>query len=145
LRAKTDKLDATTIAHVLLSAEARPGYVPSELVASYRELVRLHTQLSDEVARYKNEIHALLQVLFPEFSQVFADPCRPTALAVLERYRSRPGHRFGWGGIPRQTAPPAGSAQLWAAHRRAPGDACSAIGEQWAGCDCPCHEPQNPL
>lgn len=88
LRAKTDKLDATTIAHVLLSAEARPGYVPSELVASYRELVRLHTQLSDEGARYKNEIHALLQVLFPEFSQVFADPCRATALAVLERYPS---------------------------------------------------------
>lgn len=88
LRAKTDKLDATTIAHVLLSAEARPGYVPSELIAAYRELVRLHTQLSDEVARYKNEIHALLQVLFPEFSQVFADPCRATALALLERYPS---------------------------------------------------------
>jgi len=29
LRAKTDKLDATTIAHVLLSAEARYGYVRS--------------------------------------------------------------------------------------------------------------------
>lgn len=29
LRAKTDKLDATTIAHVLLSAEARYGYVQS--------------------------------------------------------------------------------------------------------------------
>lgn len=29
LRAKTDKLDATTIAHVLLSAEARPGSVQS--------------------------------------------------------------------------------------------------------------------
>ena len=70
LRAKTDKLDATTIARILLSGEARPGYVPSELIATYRELVRLHTQLSDEVARYKNEIQALLVVLFPEFSQV---------------------------------------------------------------------------
>ncbi len=86
LRAKTDKLDAITIGHVLLSGEARVGYVPDELISSYRELVRLHTQLSDEIARYKNEIHALLQVLFPEFSQVFADPCRPTALAVLQRY-----------------------------------------------------------
>ena len=111
LRAKTDKLDATTIAHVLLSAEARPGYVPSELVASYRELVRWPTQLSDAGARYKQEMHALLQVLFPAFSPVFADPCRATALAVLERYRSRPGRRFGWGRTPRQTAPHAGSAQ----------------------------------
>ena len=66
LRAKTDKLDAVTIAHVLLSGEARVGYVPDELIGSYRELVRLHTHLTDEIARYKNEIHALLQVLFPE-------------------------------------------------------------------------------
>jgi transposase len=72
LRAKTDTLDATTIARMLLSGEARRGYVPTDLIATYRELVRLHTQLSDEVARYKNEIQALLIVLFPEFSQVAA-------------------------------------------------------------------------
>jgi transposase len=88
LRAKTDKLDASTIARILLSGEARRGYVPTELMATYRELVRLHSQLSDEVARYKNEIHALLIVLFPEFSQIFRDPCRPTALGILKRYPS---------------------------------------------------------
>jgi transposase len=83
LRAKTDKLDASTIARVLLSGEARAGYVPTEIVATYRELVRLQAQLSDEAARYKNEIHALLVALFPEFTQVFVDPSRPTALARL--------------------------------------------------------------
>jgi len=88
LRAKTDLLDASTIARVLLSGEARRGYVPTELIATYRELVRLHTQLSDEVARNKNEIQAMLTVLFPEFTQVFADPCRATALAVLKQYPS---------------------------------------------------------
>lgn len=88
LRAKTDKLDATTIARVLLSGEARPGYVPSELIATYREVVRLHSQLSDEIARYKNELQALLSVLFPEFTQVFADPCRATAVALLKQYPS---------------------------------------------------------
>jgi transposase len=41
LRAKTDRLDAMTIARVLLSGEARAGYVPSERIATYRELVRL--------------------------------------------------------------------------------------------------------
>jgi transposase len=88
LRAKTDQLDATTIARVLLSGEARSGYVPTEVIATYRELVRLHTHLSDEVARYKNEIQGLLSVLFPEFSQVFADPCRATAIALLKRFPS---------------------------------------------------------
>jgi len=88
LRAKTDKLDASTIARLLLSGEARHGYVPSELITTYRELVRLHTQLQDEGARYKNEIHALLSVLFPEIGQVFIDPCRPTALGLLKCYPS---------------------------------------------------------
>jgi transposase len=88
LRAKTDRLDASTIARVLLSGEARIGYVPEEQIASYRELVRLHMQLSDELARDKNEIQVLLVVLFPEFTQVFADPCRLTATAVLQAYPS---------------------------------------------------------
>src|SRR6266851_5173646 len=88
LRAKTDRLDAMTIARVLLSGEARIGYVPSERVATYRELVRLHTHLSDEAAGYQNEIQALIVVLFPEFTQVFADPCLPTALTVLRAYPS---------------------------------------------------------
>ena len=86
LRAKTDKLDAVTIARVLLSDDARPAYVPNELTATYRELVRLHSNLSDEAARYKNEIQDLLVVLFPEFTQVFKDPTRKTALAVLRAY-----------------------------------------------------------
>jgi len=48
-----------------------------EQVVTYRELTR-----------YKNEIHALLVVLFPEFTQVFADPSRPSALTVLKAYLS---------------------------------------------------------
>lgn len=86
LRAKTDRLDALTIARVLLSGEERAGYCPSDQIATYRETVRLHTQLSEEVARYQNQIQALVVVLFPEFSQVFTDPCLPTALAVLKAY-----------------------------------------------------------
>jgi len=50
--------------------------------------VRLHTQLSDTAAGYQNEIQALIVVLFPEFTQVFADPCLPTALSVLKAFPS---------------------------------------------------------
>ncbi len=88
LRAKTDHLDASTIARLLLSGDARAGYVPNEEIATYRELVRVHTQLADQAASYQNEIHALVVVLFPEFTQVFADPCGPTALALLTSYPS---------------------------------------------------------
>ena len=61
-----------------------------EPVATYRELVRLQQQLSDDVVRYQHEIHALLAVLFPEFTTGFADPTRATALALLQRYPSAP-------------------------------------------------------
>jgi transposase len=88
LRAKTDRVDATTIARLLLSDEVRPAYVPEEQIASYRELVRMMTSLTQEAARYNIEIQGLLTVLFPEFTQVFADPGRPTARALLGRYPS---------------------------------------------------------
>jgi transposase len=84
LRAKTDRLDAMTIARLLLSREERVGSIPSEQIATYREVVRLHSQLSQEGARYQNQIHSLVVTLFPEFTQVIADPCLPSALAVLK-------------------------------------------------------------
>lgn len=37
LRAKTDRLDAMTIARTLLSGEARVGSIPSDQIATYRE------------------------------------------------------------------------------------------------------------
>ena len=86
LRAKTDKLDASTVARALLSDELRPAYVPSDLIGAYRELVRLQSNLTDAAARYKQEIRDLLIVLFPEFTQIFNDPTGPTALALLHAY-----------------------------------------------------------
>ncbi len=108
LRAKTDRLDARTIARVLLSGEARAGYVPSEQVVTYRELVRLHTHLSDEAAAYQNEIQALVVVLFASRSPgsllIPADrlpsPCsklfpapRPWPRQVLSPSSNCSGHR----------------------------------------------------
>ncbi len=86
LRAKTDKLDAGTVARALLSDELRPAYVPSDVIGAYRELVRLQSTLTDAAARHKQEIRDLLIVLFPEFTQVFKDPTGPTALARLRAY-----------------------------------------------------------
>ena len=62
------------------------GDAVSTAYTTYRELVRLHAQLSEESARYQNQIQILVVVLFPELSQIFADPCLPSALAVLKAY-----------------------------------------------------------
>jgi hypothetical protein len=90
----------------------------AEQIATYRELVRLHTQLSEEAARYQNQIQALVVVLFPEFSQIFADPCLPSALAVRNRVSSCPGGGAGrgGGGLPGITRCPC--CPFWSPHRR---------------------------
>jgi transposase len=89
LRAKTDRLDAMTIERRIVEWGSTHGLCakPSKWLQA-RELVRLHTQLSDTAAGYQNEIQALIVVLFPEFTQVFADPCLPTALSVLKAFPS---------------------------------------------------------
>ena len=92
LRAKTDRLDAVTIAHGLLSGEARPAYIPNENITSYREYVRMRLNLRKEGARYLCEIRDLLEVFFPEFTQVFAEPERKTPIALLKQYPS--AHAF---------------------------------------------------
>ncbi len=88
MRAKTDHLDTTTIAWVLLSGEARPVYGPDEQIRTYRELVRVYTNLRDEAARYKPAIRNLVRALFPEFTPVFANPTAPAALQLLAAYPS---------------------------------------------------------
>jgi transposase len=65
LRAKTDRLDAMTIARALRESGKNAWAIfEAEQIATYRELVRLHTQLSEEAARYQNQIQALVVVLF---------------------------------------------------------------------------------
>jgi transposase len=127
LRAKTDRLDALTIARVILSGEERAGYHPNDQIATYREAVRLHTQVSEEVARYQNQIQALVVVLFPEFTQVFADPCLPTALAVRNRLPSRPGDGAGGSGGSVSGLASSSCDSFWPPHRREISEAGSGI------------------
>ena len=57
---------------------------------------------ADDVVRYKNEIHALLVVLFSEFTQVFVDPTRPTAPFGPQALSKCTGHRADRGGDAQQ-------------------------------------------
>src|SRR5260370_28551008 len=92
LRAKTDRLDAMTIARVLLSGEARAGYVPSERIATYRELVRLHTQrepMRQQPTKTRSRRSSWSSSQSSRRSR--HDPCLPTALAVRNRVSQCPG------------------------------------------------------
>ncbi len=84
---KTDRLDAMTIARVLLGGEARVGYIPDEQVATYRELVRLHTQsLVRRLPAIRTRSRSWWWCFFPSLARSRHDPCGQGALAVLKAY-----------------------------------------------------------
>jgi hypothetical protein len=52
------------------------------------------------VVRYKNEIHALLVVLFPEFTQVAVRSHAAYGFGGPQALSKRTGHRANRGGVP---------------------------------------------
>jgi transposase len=88
LRAKTDRLDAASIARLVFSDEVRPVYVPSSQIAAYREAVRLHARLAEQQAGLKIEMRNLVGLVFPELTTVWKDPTGVTARALLAAYPS---------------------------------------------------------
>lgn len=73
-RAKTDRLDARTLARLLFSGESEAVWVPDELTRVLRRRLARREQLMRARTRAKNEIHAMLMrqlVGRPPFSDLF--------------------------------------------------------------------------
>lgn len=67
LRAKTDGLDAQTLARGLLAGLARASTLPSESVQSLRTLTRARRDLIQTRTATRQRLHDELVLLFPEF------------------------------------------------------------------------------
>jgi transposase len=95
---KTDRDDARALARMLwnqieLNAEptdeAQRIYVLREATADVQKIqgfVQHHYELTREVTRRKNKLTALMDELFPEFTEVFKKPNEPKALWLRERF-----------------------------------------------------------
>jgi transposase len=59
---------------------------PTATAAAIRNLIQHHMELVKETTRRKNKLIAICDELFPEFTVIFKDPNRPTALAFRTRY-----------------------------------------------------------
>ncbi len=73
-RAKTDRLDARTLARLLCSGELDAVWVPDELTRVLRRRLARREQLMRARTRAKNEVHAMLMrqlVGRPPFSDLF--------------------------------------------------------------------------
>ena len=82
-RRKNDYRDSEVAAQLLCTGEFVESVIPQGVYAELRTAHNAYRRLVKERTRITNLIKGLLDGLFPEFTQVFKDPCGLTALSVL--------------------------------------------------------------
>jgi len=90
-RAKTDKLDAVTIARLVLSGEARAARVPDERTLELRLLTRHRWRLADTASNLHRFALSLVDRIFPEYNGLFSEPLRPTTRRLIREIGLAPG------------------------------------------------------
>jgi transposase len=85
-RAKTDRVDAASIAQFVREKQPAPTPLASEKVAALKELVAWRERIVTDVGAKRNALHRMLDLTFPEAAAIFKDIVSPLALAVLDRY-----------------------------------------------------------
>lgn len=92
-RAKTDRTDALTIARFGAQKRPEPTPVPDPVLENVRELVRLQQRLGQDYADRTRQLHRLLFLVFPEFTEVVHTVDSQRATALLSRYPSAKAFR----------------------------------------------------
>jgi len=82
-RRKNDYRDSEVAAQLLCTGEFTESRIPQGVYAELRAAHNAYRRLVKERTRITNLVKGLLDALFPEFTQVFKDPCGLTALSVL--------------------------------------------------------------
>jgi transposase len=82
-RRKNDYRDSEVAAQLLCTGEFTESKIPQGVYAELRAAHNAYRRLVKERTRIINLVKGLLDALFPEFTQVFKDPCALTALSVL--------------------------------------------------------------
>jgi transposase len=91
LRAKTDGIDAQTLARGLLAGWARASSVPDETVQALRALTRARRDLVENHSAARQRLHDELVTVFPELVTHLPDRvdlCTPGVLRLLGVYSS---------------------------------------------------------
>jgi transposase len=82
-RRKNDYRDGEVAAQLLCTGEFTESKLPQGVYAELRTAHNAYRRLVKERTRITNLVKGLLDALFPEFTQIFKDPCALTALSVL--------------------------------------------------------------
>ena len=82
---KTDEDDCLTIAKVLRDGGFSPVALPDEKAGTLKRLVRHRQGAVERCANLKKRLTGLLDLVFPEFANLFSDAYGPTARVLLSQ------------------------------------------------------------
>jgi len=91
---KNDNIDSLIIASLLKSGMFKSGYVSDDLYQSIKQLNRLKIKFQDEINSYQKQIISLLDVVFPEFTNVIKNPFSVTGLTLLKKYPTSKHYKY---------------------------------------------------
>ena len=95
-KAKTDKIDARTIAAILPLGDHKSLSIPDPILDNLKELTRFRVDLVDEKSTMIIHLREALSTLFPEYEKVFRQLDSAGSLALLAAYPG-PEHIIGAG------------------------------------------------
>lgn len=85
-KAKTDRVDAHSLAAFLAVGSYKPMIMEDPLIENLRELTRFRADLLGDRTRQVNRLQETLSVSFPELGEHLASLDSPTVLALLSAY-----------------------------------------------------------
>lgn len=83
---KTDSADALLIANILREADPKFSAVPDDQTRQLRDLMRLRYECAQTFVAEKQRLGALLDLVFPEYTQHFSDIFGVASRALLSQY-----------------------------------------------------------
>lgn len=85
-KAKTDRIDARSLAALLSLENHKPLSLPDPILDNLRELTRFRADMVKDRTALVNQLHETLSTLFPELATLFSQLDSPTSLALLVAY-----------------------------------------------------------
>ena len=85
-KAKTDRIDARSLATLLSLGNHKHLSIPDPIVDNLRELTRFRADMVKDRTALVNQLHGTLSTLFPKFAAPFSRLDSPTSLTLLIAY-----------------------------------------------------------
>lgn len=71
---KTDKINAEKLASSQFILHRKPTYIQDKVYQELHDLGRFYQNLTEDIVRFRNRLHKVLQITFPELESFLSTP-----------------------------------------------------------------------